>query len=79
MIAGPFSGAVVKLPKGRYPDRLLPVLRMYHGSLPLQIEFQGQDGIVARVKAGPELSLRFDPDLAERLVKEAGCGLSWTY
>ena len=74
-----FSGAVVKLPKGRYPDRLLPVLRMYHGSLPLQIEFQGQDGIVARVKAGPELSLRFDPDLAERLVKEAGCGLSWTY
>jgi len=74
-----FSGAVVKLPKGEYPDRLLPLLRMYHGTLPLQIEFQGQDGIVARVKAGPELNLRFDPDLSERLVKEAGCGLSWTY
>jgi len=74
-----FSGAVVKLPKGRYPDRLLPLLRMYHGSLPLQIEFQGQDGTVARVKAGPELNLRFDPDLSDRMVKEAGCGLSWTY
>jgi DNA polymerase-3 subunit alpha len=74
-----FSGAVVKLPRGEYPERLLPLLRMYHGTLPLQIEFQGQDGIVARVKAGPELNLRFDPDLSERLVKEAGCGLSWTY
>ncbi len=74
-----FSGAVVKLPKGKYPDRLLPLLRLYHGSLPLQIEFQGQDGTVARVKAGPELNLRFDPDLSDRVVKEAGCGLSWTY
>jgi DNA polymerase-3 subunit alpha len=74
-----FSGAVVKLPKGQYPDRLLPLLRLYKGSLPLQIEFQGQDGTVARVKAGSELSLRFDPDLSDRVVKEAGCGLSWTY
>jgi len=74
-----FSGAVVKLPKGKYPDRLLPLLRMYQGHLPLQIEFQGQDGTVARVKAGPELSIRFDPDLSERMAKEAGCGLSWTY
>ena len=74
-----FSGALVRLPRGRYPDRLLPVLRLYHGPLPLQIEFQAQDGTVARVKAGPELSLRFDPDLSERLAKEAGCGLSWIY
>jgi len=31
------------------------------------------------VKAGPELSLRFDPDLSDRVAKEAGCALSWTY
>ena len=74
-----FHGAVVKLPKGQYPDRLLPLLRMYHGSLPLQLEFQGQDGTVARVRAGSELNIRFDPDLSERMAKEAGCGLSWTY
>ena len=74
-----FHGALVKLPRGEYPDRLLPLLRLYHGHLPLQIEFQGRDGTVARVKAGPELNLRFDPDLSDRMAKEAGCGLSWTY
>jgi DNA polymerase-3 subunit alpha len=74
-----FSGAVVKLPKGEYPDRLLPLLRLYRGSLPLQIEFQGRDGTVARVKAGSELNIRFDPDLSERIAKEARCGLSWIY
>jgi len=74
-----FSGVVVKLPKGEYPERLLPLLRMYHGNLPLQIEFQGRDGTVARVRAGSELNLRFDPDLSERMAKEAGCGLSWTF
>jgi DNA polymerase-3 subunit alpha len=74
-----FSGAVVKLPKGQYPERLLPLLRQYPGPLPLFLEFPGPDGTVARVKAGAELNVRFDPDLAERLVRETGCGLSWTY
>jgi DNA polymerase-3 subunit alpha len=74
-----FSGAVIKLPQGEYPTRLLPLLRLYHGHLPLQIEYHGQDGTVARVKAGSELNLRFDPDLSDRVAKEAGCGLSWTY
>jgi DNA polymerase-3 subunit alpha len=74
-----FSGAVVKLPQGEFPTRLLPLLRLYHGHLPLQIEYHGQDGTVARVKAGSELNLRFDPDLSDRVAKEAGCGLSWTY
>jgi len=74
-----FSGAVVKLPKGEYPARLLPLLRLYHGHLPLQLEFHSQEGTVARVKAPPELNVRFDPDLSDRVMKEAGCGLSWTY
>ena len=74
-----FSGAIVRLPKGEYPARLLPLLRLYHGHLPLQLEYHGQDGTVARVKAGPGLGLRFDPDLSDRVAKEAGCGLSWTF
>jgi DNA polymerase-3 subunit alpha len=74
-----FHGALVKLPRGEYPARLLPLLRLYHGHLPLHLEFQGKDGTVARVKASSELNVRFDPDLSDRLAKETGCGLSWTY
>jgi len=74
-----FNGALVRLPKGDYPDRLVPLLRLYRGSLPLHLEYQGPDGTVARIKAGPDLGLRFDPDLADRVAREAGCGLSWTY
>ena len=74
-----FSGALVRLPRGEYPTRLMPILRLYHGHLPLQIEYHGQDGTIARVKAGSELSIRFDPDLSDRVAKEAGCGLTWTY
>jgi DNA polymerase-3 subunit alpha len=74
-----FNGAVVELPRGEYPDRLLPLLRLYPGPLPLQIEFRSPDGLVARVKAGADLGLRFDPELSERVAKEAGCGLRWTY
>jgi DNA polymerase-3 subunit alpha len=74
-----FSGAVVRLPKGQYPDRLLPLLRLFHGRLPLKLEYRGADGTVAKIQAGPELGLRFDPDLADRVAKEAGCALSWTY
>ena len=71
---------MVRLPKGRISGRsLLPLLRLYPGPLPLQIEYQGKDGTVARVKASSELNVRFDPDLSDRLAKETGCGLSWTY
>ena len=69
----------MKLPRGEYPSGLLPILRLYHGHLPLQLEYYAEDGTVARVKAGSQLNLRFDPDLSDRVAKEAGCGLSWTY
>jgi DNA polymerase-3 subunit alpha len=74
-----FNGAVIRLPKGEYPDRILPILRMYHGHLPLQLEYHGLDGTIARVKAGPELAIRFDPDLSDRVFKEANCGLTWSF
>ena len=74
-----FTGAVVKLPPGEYPERLLPLLRLHHGTLPLFFEYRSKDGVVAKVKAGAELGLRYDPDLGEKLAKETGCGLTWTY
>jgi len=74
-----FTGALVRLPTGDYPSQLLPVLRLHHGNLPLSFEYRSRDGIVARVKAGSELGLRFDPDLADRVAKESGCLLTWTY
>jgi DNA polymerase-3 subunit alpha len=74
-----FTGALVKLPAGEYPGRLLPMLRLHHGNLPLFFEYRSKDGVIARVKAGPELGLRYDPDLGEKLAKEVGCGLTWTY
>jgi len=74
-----FTGAVVKLPAGEYPGNLLPILRLHHGNLPLTFEYRSKDGVIAKVKPSNELKLRFDPDLAEKLAKETGCGLSWIY
>ena len=74
-----FTGALVKLPVGEYSPQLLPLLRGYHGNLPVFLEYRNKEGIVARIKAGRELGLRFDPDLAERMAKETGCGLTWNY
>ncbi len=74
-----FSGALVRLPAGEYPERLVPLLRNYRGNLPLQLEYHGPRGILARVRAGSDLNVRFDPDLSDKVAKEAGCSLSWTY
>jgi len=74
-----FTGATVKLPMGEFPPNLLPILRVHHGSLPLLFEYRSKEGIVATVKPSSELRLRFDPDLAEKLAKETGCGLSWRF
>ena len=74
-----FSGALVRLPRGEFPPRLVPLLRLYRGNLPLQLEYQHSTGLQARVRAGADLSVRFDPDLADKVALEAGCALSWTY
>jgi hypothetical protein len=57
----------------------VPLLRLYHGNLPLHLEYRGPKGILARVRAGTDLNVRFDPDLSDKVLKEAGCALSWTY
>lgn len=74
-----FSGALVRLPKGQCPPNLFLLLKQYQGDLPVQFEYRSVEGLSARVKAGNEIRLRFDADLAEKLAKETGCGLSWTY
>lgn len=72
-------GAKIKLPVGQYPDNLLNVLRNYKGSLDTQFEFESENGVVATVKASNDLSIRFDPNLSEIVIKETGCKLSWLY
>jgi len=74
-----FSGALVRLPVGDYPARLLGVLKPYSGTLPLHFEYRSKEGVVARVRAGKSMGLKFDPDLADKVARECGCALTWTY
>jgi DNA polymerase III subunit alpha len=74
-----FTGALVRLPPGECPPRLAAILADHRGDLPLIFEYRSKEGLVARVRAGQDLRLRHDPDLAEKLAKETGCALTWTY
>lgn len=74
-----FSGALIRLPVGDCPPGLFPFLGAYPGSIPIYFEYRSAEGLAARVKAGPDLKLRHDPDLAEKLARETGCTLSWMY
>ena len=69
----------VRLPMGECPPRLATILADHRGELPVTFEYRSKEGLVARVKAGHELRLKHDPDLAEKLARETGCSLSWTY
>jgi DNA polymerase-3 subunit alpha len=55
------------------------MLSDHRGDLPVTFEYRSKEGLMARVKAGANLRLKHDPDLAEKLAKETGCTLSWTY
>jgi len=74
-----FNGALVRLPPGECPPRLAPILAEHRGDLPVTFEYQSKEGLTARVKAGVDLRLKHDPNLAEKLARETGCTLSWTY
>jgi DNA polymerase-3 subunit alpha len=74
-----FTGVLVRLPAGECPPRMATLLAEYRGDLPVTFEYRSKEGLVARVRASRELSLKHDPDLAEKLAKETGCGLTWTY
>lgn len=74
-----FSGALVRLPAGECPPRLFAMLGEFPGSLPVYFDFKSREGLTARVKAGPDLKLRHDPDLADRVHRETGCALSWMF
>ena len=74
-----FSGALVRLPAGECPPRLFAMLGEFPGSLPVYFDFKSREGLTARVKAGPDLKLRHDPDLAYRVHRETGCALSWMF
>ncbi len=74
-----FTGALVRLPVGECPPRMAALLRDHAGDLPVTFEYRSKEGLVARVRAGQDLRLKHDPNLAEKLAKEAGCTLNWTY
>ena len=74
-----FTGAVVRLPPGECPPRMATLLAEHRGEIPVTFEYRSKEGLVARVRAGADLRLKHDPDLAERLARETGCSLSWTY
>jgi DNA polymerase-3 subunit alpha len=74
-----FTGALVRLPPGECPPRMTAILAEHRGDLPVTFEYRSREGLLARVRAGHELRLKHDPDLAEKLARETGCALSWTY
>ena len=74
-----FTGALVRLPLGECPPRMATLLADHKGELPVTFEYRSKEGLTARVKAGHDLRLKHDPDLAEKLAKETGCALTWTY
>ncbi|MBS1767025.1 MAG: DNA polymerase III subunit alpha [Acidobacteria bacterium] len=74
-----FTGAVIRLPVGECPPALMKALEAHKGDLPIYFEYRSKEGLTARVKAGGDLGLKHDPDLAEKLAKSCGCGLSWMY
>ena len=74
-----FTGALVRLPPGECPPRMAALLADHRGELPVTFEYRSKEGLVAQVKAGPDLRLKHDPDLAEKLAREVGCALTWTY
>ncbi|HJW34234.1 MAG TPA: hypothetical protein VJ505_12885 [Holophagaceae bacterium] len=49
------------------------------GDLPITFDDRSREGLHAKVKAGHEFRIKHDPNLAERLAKECGCALRWTY
>jgi DNA polymerase-3 subunit alpha len=74
-----FTGALVRLPPGECPPRMAALLADHKGELPVTFEYRSKEGLVARVRASRDLRLKHDPDLAEKLAKETGCALTWTY
>jgi DNA polymerase-3 subunit alpha len=42
-------------------------------------EYRSREGLVARVRAGHALRLKYDEALKEKVAKETGCALTWTY
>jgi DNA polymerase-3 subunit alpha len=74
-----FTGVLVRLPPGECPPRMATMLAEHRGNIPVTFEYRSKEGLVARVRAGRDLSLKHDPELAEKLAKETGCALTWTF
>ena len=79
------AGLTKHFPRPATPSKSdLACLRASNESHYRNVYVAGKDSLgriryVAKVKAGPELALRYDPDLGEKLARETDCALTWTY
>jgi DNA polymerase-3 subunit alpha len=74
-----FTGAIIELPQGQYPEKLLAILGQNAGGLPLAMEYRTTGGEIVKIRAAAKYRLNYSPDLAERLRAEAGCSLRWLH
>jgi hypothetical protein len=72
-------GALVELPPGEYPGKLLAILSQNRGSLPVAFEYKTNKGEIVKIKAGAKHGLNYSPDLEDRLKAETGCILRWLH
>jgi DNA polymerase-3 subunit alpha len=74
-----FTGALIELPQGQYPEKLLAILSQNAGTLPLVMEYRTAGGEIVKIRSAAKYRLNYSPDLAERLKAETGCQLRWLH
>lgn len=74
-----FTEALIALPPGEDPQDLIHYLKNIKGTIPVTFEYVSKDGIKGIVKAGDEIQLAYDPDLAQTLLKDFGSMLRWKF
>ncbi|MCL1893593.1 MAG: DNA polymerase III subunit alpha [Holophagaceae bacterium] len=74
-----FTGAIIELPQGEYPQTLLDFLKQNKGNLPLLLKYKATTGEIVDIRAGSKLGLAFNPDLAEQLKTKTGCTIKWLH
>ncbi|MDR2561986.1 MAG: DNA polymerase III subunit alpha [Holophagales bacterium] len=73
------TGAVIELPQGEYPQRLLAILGQNAGSLPIAMEYRTAKGETVKIRVGAKHRINYSPDLEQQLKVEAGCSIRWTH
>jgi len=73
------TGAIIELPQGEYPQKLLAILGQNAGSLPIAMEYRTAKGETVKIRVGAKHRINYSPDLEQQLMAEAGCSIRWTH